>query len=127
MPYVNPDIADAGLTHYAGRVTAVYLCEAYPTTYTEAVDTHALAYKSGPTLVGPDDREGGGRIMRLIAFTDGVAVRSGVPLYYAVVDAGTSERLTVAEIEEAVEVVGDQPVAITRDIILSQPLYEDAP
>ena len=126
MSYVNPDIVDAGLTHYAARATGVYLCDQYPTTYEEATTTFAMAVKTGVVPTGPYDREGGGREMRIAAFSSGTALRAGEPLFYAVVDANTGARLTVGDLIESIEVVMDEPVVLVNDIVLQFPLGEDS-
>ena len=125
MNYVNPDIVDAGLTHYAARATGVYLCDQYPATYEQATGAYALGYKIGVVPVGPYDRDGGGREMRIQAFSSGVAVRAGVPVYYAVVDSNTGARLTAGEVVEPVEIILDQPVRIASDVVLQFPLAND--
>lgn len=126
MPYVNPDILDAGLTHYAARATGVYLCDQYPTTYEQATGAFALGYKIGVVPTGPYDRDGGGREMRISAFSSGVAVRAGTPAFYAVVDSNAGARLTVGELSEAVDIVIDQPVRIENDVVLAMPNYDDS-
>lgn len=93
MSFVNNKIYDDGLNTVVNDTTHLYICSQEPSTYTEAVSTYALGVKSNPTISGPSDRTGGGRVVTIAAITDGTCTEDGTATHYAVVDSTNSRLL----------------------------------
>lgn len=93
MTFVNNKIYDDGLNTVVNDTTHLYICSQEPSTYTEAVSTYALGVKATPTVTGPSDRTGGGRVVTIAAITDGTCTEDGTATHYAVVDSTNSRLL----------------------------------
>lgn len=71
MPFIRDAALDALLANVRDAVTTLYICNAEPTTYTEASSTFAVGNKATPTVNAPADRTGGGRQITVAAISDG--------------------------------------------------------
>jgi len=86
MAFLNDDIRDTdGLTGVADANRLV-LCNAQPTTFTEANVTFMVAFKATPTIGAPENLAGGGRKVVVSAITDGTVDSSDTVTWLALVD-----------------------------------------
>jgi len=80
---------DGGLNALHNNVTSIYLCNAEPSNYNDAVNTLALGNANpgaGGTVSPPNDALPNGRIVRTIEITNGQSIISGVAIAWALVD-----------------------------------------
>lgn len=110
---IASQVLDASLNYLVNNTSHVYLCNNFPTTYNEAVNTYMLAVKAGPSFSGPFDDGNGGRYITLDAITDGVATNTGTAAYVVLVDEANSNVLRVKTLDIPEEVTASQPFTTT--------------
>ena len=99
MPYLPDASLDALLNYVQDSVESLYICNAEPTTYTEASSTYKLGTKTSPTVAEPSDRGGGGRECIISAITDGTVDTTGTASHWALCkDSATSELLAAGDL-----------------------------
>src|SRR5262245_15513614 len=96
MP-LSSRVLDNGLTTFVSEADKLYICNAQPTTFTEATSTFALGNKNwgaGNVLTGPAAAASGdGRMVTVVAITNGVETAAGTATWWAIVDSANSRLL----------------------------------
>jgi len=80
---------DGGLNALHNNVNSIYLCNAEPNNYNDAVNTLALGNANpgaGGTVLAPNDALPNGRIVRTIEITNGQSIVTGIAVAWALVD-----------------------------------------
>ena len=128
MPWTHNDILDGGLIAAVNRIKTLHFCSQYPLTYADAVGAYSLGNRVAPIVVGPEPRPGGGRRVRIPAFSNGVPTVGGIPAYIVGVDPTTSQRIVIWEALDSINtpIVLGQAISLMQDLTLDQPAYEDA-
>ena len=86
MPFIRDAAYDALLNNIQDNVESLEICNAEPSTYTEAITTFNLGNKASPTVGEPADRGGGGREVTVSAISDGSVTADGTASHWALVD-----------------------------------------
>jgi hypothetical protein len=89
MPLIADAALDAALAVVADS-DALYICNAEPTTFTQATSTFALGTKATPTIGAAADRSPTGRRRTVAAITDGTVTASGTATHWALTKASGS-------------------------------------
>jgi hypothetical protein len=92
MPLLADYCLDAALAKVA-EATHIYICNAEPTTYTQASATFALGVKAAPTFAAAADGTPDGRKIVLNAITAGTTNTTGTGSHWALVDQANSRLL----------------------------------
>ena len=106
MPFLNDRVLDNGLTVLDTEANKLTICNAEPSTYTQANTTFALGEKVAPSVSAPSARTPSGRKVTVSAITDGSVTATGIASHYALVDTANS-RLLAAGPLAASQVVTD--------------------
>lgn len=93
MAFINDYVLDAALTKLDTESSHLTICSQEPVTYSGAMITYMLGYKSGISVGAPEDRSPNGRKVIVAAITDGTVNTTGTASHWAIVDAGGSGRL----------------------------------
>lgn len=96
MALIADAALDAALNEIRDNVSHVYICNAEPTTYTEATDTYDLGYKAGPTIGAPENGDASGRKIAISAISDGTVTTTGTASHFAMVGTAAGSVLYVA-------------------------------
>ena len=124
MPYVTDSAPDAYLGYIRTNTDRLFLCSQEPSTYTEAVTTYALGYKSGPTLGAIGDRAPDGRKFTVEAITDGGNTSNGTATHWALVD-DTDELLAANELDASQVITAGNPFTTAAfDVGVPDPVTE---
>lgn len=98
MASISDRVLDNGLTVLDTEANRLDLCSQEPTTYTEATSTYTLGNKTSISITAPEDGSGGGRQVRLEAFTGGSVTATGTATHYAIVDTVNTRLLATGDI-----------------------------
>ena len=110
MP-LSSRVLDNGLTTFVSEADKLYICNAEPTTFTEATSTFALGNKNfgaGNVLSGPSGTVLGplGRRVTVAAITNGVETASGTATWWAIVDSANSRLLATDALDSSHSISG---------------------
>jgi hypothetical protein len=98
MAFINDRVLDNGLTVLDTEADKLTICNAEPTTFTEANVTYLLGAKTSPTVGAPSARAPSGRQVTVSAITDGAISASGTASHWALVDTGNSRLLAAGSL-----------------------------
>jgi len=84
---------DALLNYVKNGTENLYICNAQPTTFTEASSTFKLGTKATPTFTGPTAGDATGRKLTIDAITDGSVTVTDTATHYALTDDSNTELL----------------------------------
>lgn len=121
---VHNDVLDAALNVIKNDGDAMYLCNAEPTTYTEATATFALAGITGLTsgdYTGPADGDTNGRKLTVDAQNGDTVDTSGTVTHVAIVDVSLTKLLYVTEVTSQVLTAGNTVNYGAWDIEIADP------
>lgn len=90
MPSFADKVFDNGLSVLDTDTENLYICDAEPTTFTQASSTNKLGTKAGPTVGAPADHSPDGREVEVAAISDGTVDSSGTASHYALTDDSLS-------------------------------------
>lgn len=86
MAALHDDVFDNGLSVIDTNVENLYILSADPGLIWANIASYKLGDKSGPAIVAPADRTGGGRQVTISAITDGSVTATGTATYFALTD-----------------------------------------
>jgi hypothetical protein len=86
-------VFDFGVNELTTNVTAIVICSALPTNFTEANSTYKLGSKTSYTVGAPANRSGGGREVTCPAVTGGTVSTTGTATHSALIDTVNSRLL----------------------------------
>ena len=94
---VHDDVLDSALNYIKNNSTRICVCNAQPTTYTEAVTTYKLAIKTivGTDFTGPANGDTSGRKLTSNQHTGITVDTTGTATHIALADSATSKLLFV--------------------------------
>lgn len=98
MPFLNDRVLDNGLTVLDTEANKLTICNAEPSTYTQANATFALGEKTSPSVGAPAARTPSGRRVTVSAITDGSVTASGTASHWALVDTVNSRLLAAGSL-----------------------------
>jgi len=111
---LHNDIFDTGLSQLTTVVENLYICNALPTTFTEASSTYKLGTKATPTITGPTDGgAGGGRQVTVSAISDGTINTTGTASHFALTDDSLSKLLVAGDLASSQSVTSGNPFTLT--------------
>lgn len=111
---LHNDIYDTGLSQLTTIVENLYICNAMPTTFTEASSTYKLGTKATPTITGPTTRgAGGGREVTVAAISDGTIDTTGTASHFALCDNSASKLLAAGDLASTQAVTQGNPFSLT--------------
>lgn len=113
MAFLNDRVYDNGLTVLDTEADKLYICNAEPATYTQAITTFALGVKNTPTVSAPAARSGGGREVTVSAITDGTVTATGTASHWALVDSANSRLLAAKALSATQSVTSGNPFTLT--------------
>lgn len=120
MPYMHPDLFDTGLSQINGKKLTI--CNAEPTTYTQANATYALGSKLGITAA-LGNHTSGGRKSTIAQITDGSVATNGNASHWAIVDTSNSRLLAAGSLSAAQAVTSGNPFTLAAfDIAIPGPV-----
>jgi len=93
MAYLNDRVLDLGLNVLDTEATALTICSAEPTSFTEANTTYKLGTKSSLSIGSPAARTPSGRKVTVAAITDGAVSATGTATHVAIIDVTNSRLL----------------------------------
>lgn len=115
MPYMNDAAYDALLNYIQTNTESLYICNALPTTYTEAQTTYRLGNKTSPTVGTPADRSPNGREIVVSAITDGSITVTGTASHWALCkDSATSALLCASDLSSTQPVTNGNTFTLTQ-------------
>lgn len=107
MAFITDNAFDNGLTYLDTNGETLYICNAEPTTYTQASSTNKLGTKTGVTIGVPEAGAVNGRRVIISAITDGTVNTTGSATHWALCkDSATSELLATGALTGA-------PISVT--------------
>ena len=116
VAFMSDNLFDSGLNYmYNLQPTnlAVYICNAQPTTYTQATSTDALGAKTGKSCAAPEDHTSGRKVV-LAAITDGSITVSGTASHFAIVKTNvTTELLATTNLASSQSVTNGNTFTLT--------------
>lgn len=98
MPFINDRVLDNGLTVLDTEATHLHICNAEPSTFTQATSTFSLGNKSSLSIGAPAARSPSGRRVTVAAITDGTVTATGTASHYAIVDTANSRLLAAGSL-----------------------------
>jgi hypothetical protein len=98
MPSLNDRVLDNGLTVLDTEANKLTICNAEPSTFTQANATFALGEKTSPSVGAPAARTPSGRRVTVSAITDGSVTASGIASHWALVDTVNSRLLAAGSL-----------------------------
>ena len=115
---------DPGLSYLRANADKMFICSAYPTTYTEASSTFLL---STVTLLignwaGPASNAESGRVLSLDPFYGVPVTASGVRAYVAFCNATQTKIIHVTECTNEYMASGDTILIPATEITFAQPV-----
>ena len=115
MPaFLHDDVFDNGLSTLVANVENLYICNAQPTTFTEASATFKLGTKASPSITGPTDGgAGGGRQVTVGAISDGTVDSDGTASHWALTDDSLSKLLATQALASTQAVTTGNPFTLT--------------
>jgi uncharacterized lipoprotein YajG len=113
MPSINDRVLDTGLAILQNETTALVICSAEPTTFTEANATYKLGAKASPTVSAPGARGGGGRKVTVSAITDGAVSATGTASHFALIDVTNSRLLATKALSASQAVTNGNTFTLT--------------
>src|SRR5262245_36194718 len=128
MP-LSSRVLDNGLATFQSEADKLYICNAQPTTFTEATSTFALGNKNwgaGNVLTGPSNAGSTGRKVTVVAITDGVETASGTATWWAIVDSANSRLLASDALDSSQSISGSVSFTLpTFDIKIPYGLIDE--
>lgn len=113
--YFHPDVYTSGLQVLTDDADRLYVCNALPTTYTEATATFALGVKLAPTVNAPAARTGGGYEVEVDTFIDGTVATEGSATHWCLVDTVGLRLLSVKKLAAAQTVYEDNLFGLAKE------------
>lgn len=95
MPTLSDSVIDGGLDYLSAQTTTLHICNAEPTTYSQATGSASLGSGSC-SVTGPSDGSPDGRQATVGAVTGGSVTSTGTATHYALVSG--SELLATGDI-----------------------------
>ncbi len=86
MPFINDEVFDTGLDYADTNGTRIDICNAEPTTYTEATSTFTLGNKTGLNTGITEDGAVDGRRVIVPAITDGSVTSTDTATHWGLTD-----------------------------------------
>lgn len=124
MSFLSDNIFDSGLDYLSTYGDDVYICNAEPTTITEAVETYALGYKFNATFGAAQNGDVDGRKVTISAIADGVVTATDTATHFAATrdDSGLEELLVVQALNASQGVTNGNVFTLTAfDVTLRDP------
>jgi len=113
MAQIGDRVLDNGLDVLNSEATALHICSAEPTTYTEAITTYTLGSKSTYSSGVVSDKGGGGREVTFPAITDGSVSDTDTATHFAVVDVANTRLLAVQALSSPQAVTSGNTFTLT--------------
>jgi hypothetical protein len=110
--FAHDDVIDGGPDYVLANGDELWLCNAEPDTYTEAVTTFAVGSKSAPSLSKTNGTTDG-RAARVAAFTDGAISATDTASHWAIVDAGATKLLLAGALTAPQGVTSGNPFSMS--------------
>lgn len=104
MAYIGNRILDEGLNKFNVEATHIHVCSAEPASFAE-VSSLSLGNKASPEISVSEDRENGGRQVRISAITDGGITSTGTISHFAIIDNDNSRLLATGSLDSSKSVV----------------------
>jgi hypothetical protein len=104
LAYIGNRILDEGLNKFNAEATHIHVCSAEPASFAE-VSSLSLGNKASPEISVSEDRENGGRQVRISAITDGSITSTGTISHFAIIDNNNSRLLATGSLDSAKSVV----------------------
>lgn len=119
---IGDRVFDEGLTILTTDVENLYICNAQPTTFTEASVTYKIGTKAAPTITGPTAGDVSGRKVTISAISDGVVDANDTAAWFALCDNSNSELLVSGNLGSSQAIVTGSPFSLTAiDVELPAP------
>lgn len=93
MPFINDRVFDLGLNVLDTEANRLDICNAEPTTYTQATATNSLGNKTSLSIPAPADGTPNGRKVAVPSITDGTVTATGTASHWAITDTVNSRLL----------------------------------
>lgn len=93
MPFINDRVFDLGLNVLDTEANRLDICNAEPTTYTQATSTNTLGNKTSLAIGAPADATPNGRKVSTPSITDGTVTANGTATHWAITDTVNSRLL----------------------------------
>lgn len=110
--YVHPDVQDNGIQVIKDYTENLYICNAQPTTFTEASSTYKLGTKSAPTIGNPENATSGRKVV-VSAISDGSVSATGTATWFALTDDSASKLLVAQALASSVSVTNGNLFTLT--------------
>lgn len=120
---VHNDVLDAALNYIKNNATRLCVCNAEPTTYTQAITTYKLGIKTitSADFASPADGDVSGRKLTVNAQTGVTVDAGGSATHYALCDSATSKLLYVTTVTSQVLTLGNTMNTPAWDVEIADP------
>lgn len=119
--YINDTVLDQALSYIDTNCENLYICNAQPTTFTEASDTYALGVKATPSIGAPTDAASGRKIV-VAAITDGSVTGTDTATWVALTDDSATLLLCAQALSSSQAVTSGNTFTLTEfDITIPDP------
>lgn len=114
MAYLNDRVLDYGLNEIYTNGTRLDICNAEPTTFTEATVTYSIGNKTSLPVGAPQAGDPTGRRVIVSAFIDGTGTATDTGTYYAITDPVNSRLLAVAALASSIDIVDTEDFPVSQ-------------
>lgn len=113
MASIGDRVLDNGLTTLDTEANRIDICNAEPTTYTQATATYTVGNETTISIGAPADRAGGGREVTVSAISAGSVTATDTATHFAVSDTVNSRLLAVQALSASQAVTNGNTFSLT--------------